>query len=644
MESNAPCLPGVAALRESFGDGKPPEISRKITACVACRRQKIKCHMTNGKAPCARCKKRSLPCTVNRSLQMLLEDDISWKQAVGQRVQRLEHAIGAVAKKLDMPELRELFGEQAELSAMLGHGQRTTPAGSSSSSSSSHVDPLPDHSWQITVDPQCEPSSMPASCIAQVPGAGASAGNASRKPHLVSKGLISLEEARVLFAVYQDRLDHLLYRILGDDASLEAAMESSPLLTAAVCTVGALHSAQLGHLYDACLAELKMLFTTESLSRQHNTDDVRGLCIGGFWLSSLSWASSGSAVRIASEIQLHHAIYKALEGDRDAYLKTRLYYHVYVCDHHTSVLYGRPPMSHECVSINSAAALLETEHAVEDDVRLVSQVKIWSVYGAIFDCFGTETAKPVSPSQMPQLRRFAIALDTWHADWRERFRPHEKVGNYPAKGVGLHFNFAKLYLCSHAFRGLHAEPGPEPEPASTPLAPELHEVANTAVVCAASILGALNADQEVQLLLNGLSLCFDMMITFAVVFLLKVVTKYPGTIWMDKARILDLVSQTVCILDRGAALMNQRHLLVSVGPALRKLLQKVQETPSTASEAGVGHAPSSRDASVSRRSEMDWVQNFGSFEDFDFYAMLPDPNSWSVDLDFGGVLDHAHPQ
>lgn len=151
-----------------------------------------------------------------------------------------------------------------------------------------------DHSWEITVDPQCEPSSMPASCIAQVRGEGDPPTYTARKPNLVSKGLITLEEAKILFAVYQDRLDHLLYRILGDDTTLETAMESSSLLTAAVCTVGALHSVQLGHLYDTCLAELKMLFTTESLSRQHNMDDVRGLCIGGFWLSSLSWASSGS--------------------------------------------------------------------------------------------------------------------------------------------------------------------------------------------------------------------------------------------------------------------------------------------------------------------------------------------------------------
>lgn len=65
------------ALRESFGDRKPIDISRKITACVACRKQKIKCHMDDGAPPCTRCKKRGLSCAVNRSLQMLLEGDVA---------------------------------------------------------------------------------------------------------------------------------------------------------------------------------------------------------------------------------------------------------------------------------------------------------------------------------------------------------------------------------------------------------------------------------------------------------------------------------------------------------------------------------------------------------------------------------------
>ena len=31
----------AVALRESFGDRKPPDITRKITACVACRKLKV---------------------------------------------------------------------------------------------------------------------------------------------------------------------------------------------------------------------------------------------------------------------------------------------------------------------------------------------------------------------------------------------------------------------------------------------------------------------------------------------------------------------------------------------------------------------------------------------------------------------------
>ena len=85
-------------LRESFGDRKIPDISRKITACVSCRKLKvrrsfigleqnleltlmgvkIKCHMNNDQPPCMRCKTRGTTCTVNKSLQTLLEGDASY--------------------------------------------------------------------------------------------------------------------------------------------------------------------------------------------------------------------------------------------------------------------------------------------------------------------------------------------------------------------------------------------------------------------------------------------------------------------------------------------------------------------------------------------------------------------------------------
>ncbi|KAL4897665.1 hypothetical protein BDV59DRAFT_197941 [Aspergillus ambiguus] len=308
----------------------------------------------------------------------------------------------------------------------------------------------------------------------------------------------------------------------------------------------------------ACVAcrKQKVGAIQASPATSHNPDDVRGLCIGAFWLHQLSWSLAGTAVRIALEIKLNHSIYKALDGDRTAYMQTRLYYVVYVCDNHCSVLYGRPPMSRDCDSIKAAMQFLESTNATEDDVRLVTQVKIWSISAAVFDTFGVDVDTPVPANKMTHLRRFSISLDTWYADWSDRFGPNERVGNYPAKGVGLHFHFAKLYLCSHAFRGAHKSAHAKGFPS-----PELEEIANTAVLCATAILGVITSDTELQSLLNGLPLCFDTMIAFAVVFLIKVATKYSDIVTIDKQKILWLVDRTVAMLQDTASGMHRQHLL-----------------------------------------------------------------------------------
>lgn len=334
---------------------------------------------------------------------------------------------------------------------------------------------------------------------------------------------------------------------------------------------------------------------------------------------------TGIAVRISVEIGLHSAIHCALDGDADAYMRTRLYYLVYVCDHHNSVIYGRPPLTRESTSTRAAMKLLETENATEDDVRLVTQVKLWSIYGEISDCFGTETRNPLSSTQLIQLRRFGIKLDTWYADWKDRFGPNERVGNYPAKGVGLHFYFAKLYLCSHAFRGLEGV-------SSQTLLPDQEEVANSAIFSATSILNILISDVEMQKYLNGLPLCFDMMITFAIVFLVKVATKYHGSVWVDKARIFDMVKRMVSILHEVTEKMHAKHLLAAATLGLKNFAQKAREGR-VGGEIGVDAArPSSSDLSSGRESEMNWLQNYDIFENFDFQTLVSDPSCWATDL------------
>ncbi|RLL96985.1 hypothetical protein CFD26_101531 [Aspergillus turcosus] len=602
MDLSLPSPPAVSALRDTFGDRKPPNITRKITACVACRKQKVVVHLNlnknsaheAGQMPYARC------------LQMILEDDARWKDSVVQKLRWLDDTITKIATMVDLPELQPTRTDAASHHPVSPECQMVSSHDASPTGDTSQ----PPQTWEVVMEPKGGPASIPAACVSEV----RSRLSPSDRPDLISTGVLSLPQALALFDVYYGRLDHFLYRILGDHASLDSIRRASPLLAAAVCTVGALHSNNMGHLFNACYREFKALVAAQSFSTNVNEDDVRGLCIGAFWLHELSWALIGTAVRIASDIKLHHGIYKALNGDRAGYLQARLYYLVYVCDHHFSVAYGRPPMSREGLIIDSATRFLEIEHATEDDARLVSQIKEWSILSQVFDTFGVDVDTPVAPQMLPQLRRYSIALDTWHADWNESFVSNRNVGNYPQKGVGLHFHFAKLYLCSHAFRGAPTQS----EPACL-MSPEMEEIANTGVLSAMSILRVIVSDAEFRSFLNGLPLYFDTMLAFAVVFLLKVATKYATTIRIDTGKILSLVSQTVASLQEITHAMHPQHILVVIADGLGKLLRKCQEPAQLGRQAAVHPSPEPSHA------DMVWMENMTNF---DFLSNLPDVDDW----------------
>ncbi|KAL4872786.1 hypothetical protein BDV12DRAFT_126325 [Aspergillus spectabilis] len=616
-----PSPPAVSALRDTFGDRKPPDITRKITACVACRKQKVKCHMRDGQTPCSRCRKRGLSCTVNRSLQMILEDDATWKNFVVQKLRRLDESIAKIATKVDITDFQPSPGNVPENRphSVFSENQLSPMQ---IDKVSSNIEPRRVQTWEVVMDPEGGPASIPAACVSEIRSIrGSSQLAAMDRLDLISKGILSLPQALALFDVYYLRLDHFLYRILGDHTSLDSIRRVSPLLTAAVCTVATLHSRSMGHLFDACYADYKNIVMVLTFSSALNDDDVRGLCIGAFWLHELSWSLIGTAVRIASDIKLHHGIYKALDGERSGYLQARLYYLVYVCDHHFSIAYGRPPMSREGLIIDSASGFLETEHATEDDARLVSQVKVWSSLSQAFDTFGVDIDSPVPIQKLPQLRRCLIALDTWYADWNETFSLNQNVGNYPQKGVGVHFHFAKLYLCSHAFRGLSRRGS------SSCSTPEMEEIANTGVLSAMSILRTIVSDEEFRSFLNGLPLYLDMMLAFAVVFLLKVATKFPATIRIDTEKIISLVKQTVSALQETTHSMHQQHILVVIADGLAKLLKRCQGQEIVP----VGHSiHSSLVSEQPSQADLAWMENMTNY---DFLSNLPDLDDWLFHYD-----------
>jgi hypothetical protein len=492
---------------------------------------------------------------------MILESDADWKTKQESRIRALESALGKVAEHLSLPELLDYEMDDAADSPEPSAGRAQPPSGPSP-----HEEKHTPHNFEIVMDDNSGPAAIPGSVVSPVIVHSVELNRADQD--IITRGIITIEQAQTYLDMYQSRLDHFVYRILDERKTITQVRKASPLLLAAVCTVGALHLATPD--FEKCYQEFVTISASLTFSRRNTIDDVRGLCIGAFWLSGISWTCIGAAVRMATELQLHRSIIKTLNNDRVHYLRTRLYYVVYICDHHFSIAYGRPPMTRQDDTIRASSAFLQTDHAVEDDARLISQVKFWSVATEVYETFGIDVEKPLTLEMIEPIRRFAIRLDEIRAYWTERFTHNRYVGNYPRKGVGMHYHFAKLYLYSIAFRGIGKPGFKAPE-----VALDIDEIANSALLSATAILRAVIQDQEIQNFLNGLPTYFDVMIAFSVVFVLKVSTKYAASVRVDTSEVRSLVADLVRVLKAITSNMHSRHLLVSVARGAETLLTRI---------------------------------------------------------------------
>jgi hypothetical protein len=143
------------------------------------------------------------------------------------------------------------------------------------------------------MEPKGGPASIPAAYVSEV---------RSRFSHSDRPDRVDLK-GRVILAAGSGFVPCVLQSTgpfplpnLGECASHDSILRVSPLLTAAVGTVGALRSNNMGHLFNACYREFKALVAAQTFSTNVNKDDVLGLCIVAFWLHKLSWALIGTAM------------------------------------------------------------------------------------------------------------------------------------------------------------------------------------------------------------------------------------------------------------------------------------------------------------------------------------------------------------
>ncbi|EEY20207.1 conserved hypothetical protein [Verticillium alfalfae VaMs.102] len=609
---------GSSAVPSGRGSTSEPhvhqsKISRKIRACQQCQNRKIKCDIEQGQSRCARCTRMGLECVINKSLQTLLDDENQWKKEMEQQLRSLQAAMSQVQRMLNIPppnpqhqQHQQLPQQQQQQQQHLhdipsvGSGATHSSAFDNSPSLSgmhgSPAGPSPSRPPEITAmtrenspetaHPRIKEDQAivdaPMASLFEVtklrnirsdPGSRADALLAARRsgePDFIAQGRVPLAEAEQLFARFRGTLNAYLWggvALLHDN--LLSARQSSPLLVAAILAVTALHAQDEGVSFDRCYPVFLDLASQCMFQRYHTLDDVRGLCIGAFWLSDVSWKLSGLAVRIATELNLHQFCAKALRDEPDHVEKARLWYFLYVCDHHFSIAYGRPPVIPEDVTISRHESFLQLPGIRQADFRLHSQVAIFVILSRAYHTFGPDRSRLVANDEFEALRRYESDMGHWRRMWEPRLVPDPNISQYPAKGVKLHYHFARLQIFSVCLRGL------------TPtdqflMSPERRSFIDSAISSASAALRLILNDPDMRRAVIGVPLYLLTAMAYAAIFLMKVQSEWKAAEFnISFSEVVTLIEATVSLLNDSQACV--RHVAHFLGKGLNTMLEKFKE-------------------------------------------------------------------
>ncbi|KAL4899067.1 hypothetical protein BDW74DRAFT_171756 [Aspergillus multicolor] len=575
-----------------------------------CRKLKIRCELSVGSRKCRYCLKRNLHCVMNHTVVTQLHDGEPSEES--QKIDAMRREIYEMKASLDavlarsplsraVPELQTFAQNQRTETLALRSGDDDNTQMAMTREASLAPEPPSDGNEPVTLE---EPmgSLYEVTRLRNIRSNKAktvrpSPGQTGELKDFISRGVIAESEAEELYRVFHNTLNHYLWIGLEQiHSSFNSVRQSSELLAATILTVTALHIPTSGATFDACYKEFLSLISSSMFSRYHSIDDVRGLFIAAFWLSEVSWKLSGHAIRIATELNLHQSFSQALHGDRDHFMKARLWYMLYVCDHHFSIAYGRPPMVSESIQIREHELFLASPLCDVLDARILSQVSLMSILTRVYDRFserrlpdldyvrsggtlGSSGATPenrsnesaaamLSESDLQELRRYNLEIDEWRMRWYPRQPPNPVIGSFPQRGLVLYSYFAKLQINSLSVRGVSTSSGR--------LSADRKEIANMAVLAATNILTMLLEEDDLRRSLVGAPLYVHTMIAMASVFLMKVATKWNRLMGLniEYAFVSRLLGRIVGLLK--SAITSERHLLKHIARGLNEMLQRLK--------------------------------------------------------------------
>lgn len=313
--------------------------------------------------------------------------------------------------------------------------------------------------------------------------------------------VISLEEAKDLFAYFETNIAQQLFGFEVKQFSVNVIWEISPILICAICTIASMHypdpvlsskgQVLQKHLHDLCG---KLLFKGKPRNELEGFNTIMALVLCSFWLSD-SQRFTGLALQLAKEFEFNKRGPSRFQSSLSEVDRLKLWYLLYILDGQQSMTLNRQNLldgnddtfkssrklllSDVPESDNKSTLAIKNgesrdKEVIKDldhdakveaaspprftDLRLVSQVEYNQ---ALNEAFKGNAWELIAPNAFGIPSKSNLELDKWMVSWTVLLAPMNNGSVWLSKSTLIYYNFAKIHINSSIVRRLQVDTGEE---------------------------------------------------------------------------------------------------------------------------------------------------------------------------------------
>ncbi|KAG9035556.1 hypothetical protein FRB95_011098 [Tulasnella sp. JGI-2019a] len=398
-------------------------------------------------------------------------------------------------------------------------------------------------------------------------------------PDVVTKGLISEDEARELFQIFFTGCSMFLPVFDATMDTFDALHKRSPFCVDVICMIASKVRDGGGppsETYKACSKEVRELTCGTLFAPVMRQEVVQAMILVAGWGAAPNdsgWLTCGHATRMALELgiqkawprllkRIHAGKMSTSQEERELVISSRTWFCLYLFEHQMSFGTGRPPVSKEDESVHDCRLLLTHPLAITDDMRLVSMVELMIIRERTHNVVSPTNNVPIDSSTFAVLRQSKDNFESWLKIWSTNFSRKYDVAAFHRQSLEAQVAFAELYHNATALRTIR---GPDDV---ARISEDQREVALRSIVVARSALEVCLRSPSYREGMKYAVQYTHLSATFAASFLMRLARLFPDD--CDLAAIMADVEDLAVILSEIPATRFSRTLKLMIRSAKRR--------------------------------------------------------------------------